>query len=51
MKPTAAGVSKKRGSEIFNLLERIVEDKVNAIRMYVYSVDKTALKTFKKTEK
>jgi uncharacterized protein Smg (DUF494 family) len=50
MKSTAAGFSKERVSEIFNFLERTVEDKVNAIRIYAYNVEKTALKTFKKTE-
>jgi N-acetyl-beta-hexosaminidase len=46
MKSTAAGFSKERVSELFNVLERIVEDKVNAIRMCMHNVIKTALKTF-----
>jgi hypothetical protein len=41
-----AGFSKDRVNELFNLLERIVEDKVHAIRIYVYNIDATALKTF-----
>jgi hypothetical protein len=38
-------------SKLFNLLERIVEHKVNVIRVYVYDVDDTALTTFKKNRK
>jgi hypothetical protein len=47
MKSRAAGFSKDRVSELFNLLEKIVEYKVNAIRIYVYNADKTASKRLK----
>jgi hypothetical protein len=50
MKSSAAGFSKDRVSELFNLLERIVEHKVNVTRIYAYNVDETPL-TFKKTGK
>jgi hypothetical protein len=33
-------------SELFSLLERIVEHKGNAVRIYVYNVDEIALTTF-----
>jgi hypothetical protein len=46
MKSRTAGSSKDRVSELFNLLERTVEHKLNAIRMYVYNVDETAFKNF-----
>jgi hypothetical protein len=47
MMSLAAGFSKKTVSELFNLLKRIVENKINVIRIYVYNVDKTASKTLK----
>jgi len=41
------GVTMKiRVSELFILLERIVEHEVNSIRVYVYNADETALTTF-----
>jgi hypothetical protein len=46
MKSSVAGFSKNRVSEMFNLLERTVEHKLNAIRMYVYNADETAFTTF-----
>ena len=46
MKSRTAGSSKDRVSELFNLLERTVEHKLNAIRMYVYNVDETAFTKF-----
>jgi hypothetical protein len=51
MKSTAAGFSRDRVSELFNLLERIVEHKVTVIRIYVYNVDAAALMTFLKSRK
>ena len=44
------GFSKDSVSELFNLLERIVEHKVNGIIIYVYSVDESVL-TFGKARK
>jgi hypothetical protein len=46
MKVRAAGFSKDGVIELFNLLERTVEPKVNAIRIYVYTIDETDLTTF-----
>jgi hypothetical protein len=51
MKFRAAGFNKVRLGELFNLLEGIVELKVNAIMSYAYNVDKTAFETLKKTRK
>jgi hypothetical protein len=48
MKSRSAGFSKNRGSKLFNLLERIVEHKLNATRIYVYNVDETTLTIFSK---
>ena len=45
-KSGAAGFSKDSVSEIFNLLQRAVEHKVNAFRIYVHKVDGSDLKTF-----
>ena len=42
----AAGFCKDNLSELFNLLERTVEHKVNGIIIYVYNVDDSALTTF-----
>jgi hypothetical protein len=46
MKFRAAGFNKGGVRELFNLLERTVEPKVNAIRIYVYKVEETVLTTF-----
>jgi hypothetical protein len=45
MKSRVAGLQ-DRASELFKLLERIVEHKLNAARIYAYNADETALKTF-----
>jgi len=44
-KSGAAGFSKDSESELFNLLKRAVEHKVNAFRMYVHNVDGSDLTT------
>lgn len=44
-------MSKVTVSELFSLLERIVEHEGNAMRIYVYNVDETALTTLKKKRK
>jgi len=46
MQSRAAGFSKVRVSELFNLLERAVEHKVNVIIIYEYTLDDTAFTTF-----
>jgi hypothetical protein len=45
-KSEAAGFSKGSVSELFSLLERAVEQKVNGIMNYVYNVDESVLITF-----
>jgi hypothetical protein len=45
-KSGAAGFSKVRVSELFILLEKTVEHKVNAIRIHVHSVYENAVTTF-----
>ena len=47
-KSGAAGFSKVSVSELFNLLERAVEYKVHAFRIYVHKVDDSDFTTFRK---
>jgi len=47
----AAGFSKVTVIKLFSFLERTVQHKVNAVGIYVYSADGSALTTFKKPEK
>jgi hypothetical protein len=42
----AAGFIKDSVSELFNLLKRTVEHKVNVTGIYVYNVDDSVLTTF-----
>jgi hypothetical protein len=51
MKSQAAGFSKDRVRELFNLLERTVERKAKAIKIYAYNVDETAFTAFLKTRR
>jgi hypothetical protein len=46
MKSQVGGFSRDKASELLNLLTRTVEQKVNAVRIYVYNVRETALTTF-----
>lgn len=46
MESGAAGFSKDRKTELFNLREKTVVHKVNGVKIYVHKVNESALKIY-----